>query len=75
MADAVLALIADPERRARLGASARQLVEERWTWEGPFLDLEKAFLAACSAAVRGDGRPGAAASFTGPLAVSPDTAS
>jgi glycosyltransferase involved in cell wall biosynthesis len=31
-ADAVLALFEDPERRARLGAAGRRLVEERYSW-------------------------------------------
>jgi sugar transferase (PEP-CTERM/EpsH1 system associated) len=45
-ADAVLALLADPARRHLMGAAARAFVEARWTWEGPFLKLEHAFLAA-----------------------------
>jgi hypothetical protein len=36
-ARAVLDLLADPARRAALGAAGRRFVEERWTWEGPFL--------------------------------------
>ncbi len=46
-ADHVLALLADPARRRDLGAAGRAYVEARWTWEGPFLELEAAFLAAC----------------------------
>jgi glycosyltransferase involved in cell wall biosynthesis len=48
-AQAVLALLADPARRDRLGKVARAFVEEKWTWEGPFLELEQAFLAAVEA--------------------------
>ena len=44
-AQAVLALLADPGRRRELGAAARAFVEAKWTWEGPFLELEAAFLA------------------------------
>ena len=32
LADAVVALLADEERRARLGAAARRLAEERYAW-------------------------------------------
>ena len=46
-ADHVLALLADPARRRDLGAAGRAYVEAKWTWEGPFLELEAAFLAAC----------------------------
>ena len=46
-ADAVLALLADEPRRQALGAAGRAFVEAKWTWEGPFLELEQAFLAAC----------------------------
>jgi polysaccharide biosynthesis protein PslH len=48
-AQAVLALLADPARRDRLGKAARTFVEAKWTWEGPFLELEQAFLAAVEA--------------------------
>ena len=41
----VLDLLADPDRRKELGAAARTFVEDKWTWEGPFLELEAAFLA------------------------------
>jgi len=46
MATAILALLDDPDRRAELGRNGRRFVEERWTWEGPFLLLEKEILAA-----------------------------
>ena len=46
-ADAVLALLADAPRRRALGSAGRAFVEAKWTWEGPFLELEQAFLAAC----------------------------
>lgn len=42
-ARAVLGLLADPARRAGLGSAGRRFVEARWTWEGPFLELEAAF--------------------------------
>ncbi len=42
-AEAILSLMADAGRRRRLGEAARRFVLERWTWEGPFLALEKAF--------------------------------
>ena len=29
-----------------MGAAARAFVAAKWTWEGPFLELEAAFLAA-----------------------------
>lgn len=45
-AAAVLALMADPARCSAMGAAARAFVATRWTWEGPFLELETAFLAA-----------------------------
>jgi polysaccharide biosynthesis protein PslH len=45
-ADAVLALLADPERRDRLAAAARAYILESWTWEAHFLTLEAAMLAA-----------------------------
>ena len=45
-ADHVLALLADSRRRRELGSSGRAFVEAKWTWEGPFLELEAAFLAA-----------------------------
>jgi hypothetical protein len=35
--------MADPDRRVALGASGRRFVEAKWTWEGPFLELEAAF--------------------------------
>lgn len=45
-ADAVLALLADPERRDTLAAAARDYILESWTWEAHFLTLEAAMLAA-----------------------------
>lgn len=45
-AQAVLELFGDPDLRARLGAAARRFVEDRWTWEKPFLDLERAWFEA-----------------------------
>ena len=51
-ARAVLDLLADPGRRADLGAAGRRFVEERWTWEGPFLGLEAAFYEALAEAGR-----------------------
>ena len=45
-AAAVETLLADAALRQRLGAAARRFVEAKWTWEGPFLELEQAFLAA-----------------------------
>jgi polysaccharide biosynthesis protein PslH len=48
-AEAVLALLADPGRRRAMGSAARTFVEARWTWEGPFLELERAFLSAVEA--------------------------
>jgi sugar transferase (PEP-CTERM/EpsH1 system associated) len=48
-AEAVLALLADPGRRQTMGPAARAYVEAKWTWEGPFLELERAFLAAVEA--------------------------
>lgn len=51
-ARAVLDLLADPARREALGAAGRRFVEERWTWEGPFLGLEAAFMEAFAEAGR-----------------------
>ncbi|MDW8371440.1 MAG: glycosyltransferase family 4 protein [Geminicoccaceae bacterium] len=45
-AHAVLELFADADLRTRLGIAARRFVEERWTWEKPFLELERAWLEA-----------------------------
>lgn len=52
-ARAVLDLIVDPALGRRLGAAARRFVEERWTWEKPFLELEQAWFAALAAQNRG----------------------
>lgn len=57
-AEAILALMADAGRRRRLGAAARRFVLERWTWEGPFLALEKVFYEALAEAGSG-GTPAA----------------
>ena len=46
-AEHVLALLAEPIRRRDLGVAGRAYVEAKWTWEGPFLELEAAFLATC----------------------------
>jgi sugar transferase (PEP-CTERM/EpsH1 system associated) len=48
-AEAVLTLLADPGRRRTMGSAARAFVEAKWTWEGPFLELERAFLAVVEA--------------------------
>ena len=45
-ASSVLELFADADLRARLGAAARRFVEDRWTWEKPFLELERAWFEA-----------------------------
>lgn len=45
-ADAVLALLADPDRRNELAAAAREYILESWTWEAHFLTLEADMLAA-----------------------------
>jgi glycosyltransferase involved in cell wall biosynthesis len=45
-AAAILKLLAEPARRQVLGRSGRAFVEENWTWEAPFLNLEEAFFAA-----------------------------
>jgi sugar transferase (PEP-CTERM/EpsH1 system associated) len=42
-AGAVLRLLADRERAETLGRAARAFVEAHWTWEGPFLALEREF--------------------------------
>jgi glycosyltransferase involved in cell wall biosynthesis len=59
-ADAVLGLLDDAERRAALGDRARDFVEAEWTWEGPFLKLEAAFLAGAGGAAEHGARPDAA---------------
>ena len=43
-ADAVLALLADPARRAALAEAARRYILEHWTWEAHFLTLEAAMI-------------------------------
>ena len=43
-ADAVLALLSDPARRAALGEAARRYILEHWTWEAHFLTLEAAMI-------------------------------
>lgn len=45
-AAAVLRLLGDAAMRRALGAAGRAFVEAQWTWEGPFLALEQAFLEA-----------------------------
>lgn len=45
-AEAVLALLADPERAAALGRAARAFVEAHWSWEAHFLKLEEEMLRA-----------------------------
>jgi glycosyltransferase involved in cell wall biosynthesis len=46
-AAAVLELLGDAGRRRALGRAGRAFVEARWTWEGPFLELERHFAALC----------------------------
>ena len=46
IADAVLALLADPARRDSLAEAARNYILGHWTWEAPFLTLEAAMLKA-----------------------------
>ena len=46
MATAILALFADPDRSARMGAAARSFVQATWTWEAHFLRLEAEMFAA-----------------------------
>ena len=45
MAQRIVELVRDPDRGRTLGAAARRFVEERWTWEAPFLTLEQSFFA------------------------------
>jgi glycosyltransferase involved in cell wall biosynthesis len=42
-AGAVVELLGNETRRGELGRAGRRFVEARWTWEGPFLELERAF--------------------------------
>lgn len=51
-AEAVLALLADRQRAEALGRAARAFVEAHWTWEGPFLALEREFYRALGEAGR-----------------------
>ena len=53
MADAVLALFADPARRAAMGAAARRFVEDNWTWEAHYLRLEAEMIRSVDAARAG----------------------
>lgn len=45
-ARAVLDLLADPALCRNLGEAARRFVEDRWTWEKPFLELEQSWFTA-----------------------------
>jgi sugar transferase (PEP-CTERM/EpsH1 system associated) len=56
-ARAILELLADPARAARLGAAARAFVAAGWTWEAHFLRLEAAFYAALDEARARDPGP------------------
>jgi polysaccharide biosynthesis protein PslH len=47
-ADAVLALLRNPEMRAALGQSAREYIQRYWTWETLFSELESEMLAIAS---------------------------
>jgi sugar transferase (PEP-CTERM/EpsH1 system associated) len=53
-AAAVLALLADRTRAEALGRAARAFVVARWTWEGPFLALEREFYRALGEEVPAD---------------------
>jgi len=47
-ADAVVALLRNPEMRAALGKSAREYIQRNWTWEKLFSALESEMLAIAS---------------------------
>jgi glycosyltransferase involved in cell wall biosynthesis len=47
-ADAVVALLRNPEMRAALGKSAREYIQRYWTWEKLFSELESEMLAMAS---------------------------
>jgi polysaccharide biosynthesis protein PslH len=47
-ADAVVALLRNPEMRAALGKSAREYIQRNWTWEKLFSALESEMLATAS---------------------------
>lgn len=47
-ARAVLDLLADAPRRRALGAAGRAFIEDKWTWEAPFLMLEQHLLDLCA---------------------------
>ena len=47
-ADAVVALLRNPEMRAALGKSAREYIQRYWTWEKLFSELESEMLALAS---------------------------
>jgi glycosyltransferase involved in cell wall biosynthesis len=47
-ADAVVALLRNPEMRAALGKSAREHIQRYWTWEKLFSELESEMLAMAS---------------------------
>ncbi len=71
-AEAILSLMADADRRRRLGAAARRFVLERWTWEGPFLALEAAFYEALGERPKeGGGAAGTATGTPDPATPSP----
>ncbi len=42
-ADAVIALLKDPNRRAALAAAGRRYVQDNWTWEAHWMKLEQDF--------------------------------
>jgi glycosyltransferase involved in cell wall biosynthesis len=54
-ADATIALLNDPERRATLGASARAYIERDWTWARFFAELEEDMLAGAAPGAPADG--------------------
>jgi glycosyltransferase involved in cell wall biosynthesis len=47
-ARAVLELLADAPQRRTLGTAGRAFIEDRWTWEAPFLMLEQNLLDLCA---------------------------
>jgi len=54
LAEAMIALLHDPTRRARLGAAARADVTTRLTWERTAAAFEQVFFAACGRKDSGD---------------------
>ncbi len=57
-AAAVVRLLEDPGLRRALGERARRMIEQRWSWEAHFADLEQAMLSLVAGQAGEGGAPG-----------------